>query len=178
MNRIDLTKALYAPLMNDPRITSATPKQLMIAGIKDIQGSGLCFNIAKATEEYIWHIADAFAPSGATISDDGCTATIPDGKTNEKAFWKLMERAEDINFLKILSANRDDGWFADESGHIYTPDMWDAIEDEIDKDSELADTISERFSPCDRQTFFTAYAKAYKDKHGEEWNPSAAFDQD
>ena len=74
-----------------------------------------------------------------------------------------------------LSASRKRASVENSNGHVFDDSEWDAIVQNMDPD--IREQLSENLAPCSNQEFFDAYADAYYNKYGEEWELDKADPQ-
>ena len=165
--RIDLTTALYGKLTGRPK---ATPRDVLNKRLQEVAGTPKQWIDADmALQDYIAHVGKAFAPSGATMSPDGCVLTLKDNDTEGANIGALTERARAISVKNIIAAHVDDRWVVSPSGRIYGPKRWNDLMDTMNP--RVFDALSKAIAPCSCQKFADAYAVVHKKAFGEVWGP-------
>ena len=85
--------------------------------------------------------------------------------TEEEAFYRVNN----------IGASRKRASVENSNGHVFDDSEWDAIVQNMDPD--IREQLSEDLAPCSNQEFFDAYADAYYNKYGEEWELDKADPQ-
>lgn len=85
--------------------------------------------------------------------------------TEEEAFYRVNN----------IGASRKHASVENSNGHVFDDSEWDAIVQNMDPD--IREQLSEDLAPCSNQEFFDAYADAYYNKYGEEWELDKADPQ-
>lgn len=85
--------------------------------------------------------------------------------TEEEAFYRVNN----------IGASRKHASIENSNGHVFDDSEWDAIVQNMDPD--IREQLSENLAPCSNQEFFDAYADAYYNKYGEEWELDKANPQ-
>ena len=85
--------------------------------------------------------------------------------TEEEAFYRVNN----------IGASRKRASVENSNGHVFDDSDWDAIVQNMDPD--IREQLSENLAPCSNQEFFDAYADAYYNKYGEEWELDKADPQ-
>lgn len=85
--------------------------------------------------------------------------------TEEEAFYRVNN----------IGASRKHASIENSNGHVFDDSEWDAIVQNMDPD--IREQLSEDLAPCSNQEFFDAYADAYYNKYGEEWELDKADPQ-
>lgn len=85
--------------------------------------------------------------------------------TEEEAFYRVNN----------IGASRKRASVENSNGHVFDDSDWDAIVQNMDPD--IREQLSEDLAPCSNQEFFDAYADAYYNKYGEEWELDKADPQ-
>lgn len=85
--------------------------------------------------------------------------------TEEEAFYRVNN----------IGASRKRASVENSNGHVFDDSEWDAIVQNMDPD--IREQLSENLAPCSNQEFFDAYADAYYNKYGEEWELDKADPQ-
>lgn len=87
----------------------------------------------------------------------------------------LVTQEEEFNHLNGIGASRKRASVENSNGHVFDDSDWDAIVQNMDPD--IREQLSENLAPCSNQEFFDAYADAYYNKYGEEWELDKADPQ-
>ena len=87
----------------------------------------------------------------------------------------LVTQEEEFNHLHGIGASRKRASVENSNGHVFDDSDWDAIVQNMDPD--IREQLSENLAPCSNQEFFDAYADAYYNKYGEEWELDKADPQ-
>lgn len=87
----------------------------------------------------------------------------------------LVTQEEEFNHLNGIGASRKRASVENSNGHVFDDSDWDAIVQNMDPD--IREQLSEDLAPCSNQEFFDAYADAYYNKYGEEWELDKADPQ-
>lgn len=87
----------------------------------------------------------------------------------------LVTQEEQFNHLNGIGASRKHSSIENSNGYVFDDSEWDAIVQNMDPD--IREQLSENLAPCSNQEFFDAYADAYYNKYGEEWELDKADPQ-
>lgn len=87
----------------------------------------------------------------------------------------LVTQEQEFNHLNGIGASRKRASVENSNGHVFDDSEWDAIVQNMDPD--IREQLSEDLAPCSNQEFFDAYADAYYNKYGEEWELDKADPQ-
>lgn len=87
----------------------------------------------------------------------------------------LVTQEDEFNHLHGIGASRKRASVENSNGHVFDDSDWDAIVQNMDPD--IREQLSENLAPCSNQEFFDAYADAYYNKYGEEWELDKANPQ-
>lgn len=87
----------------------------------------------------------------------------------------LVTQEDEFNSLNGVGASRKRASVENSNGHVFDDSDWDAIVQNMDPD--IREQLSENLAPCSNQEFFDAYADAYYEKYGEEWELDKADPQ-
>lgn len=87
----------------------------------------------------------------------------------------LVTQEQQFSHLNGIGASRKRASVENSNGHVFDDSEWDAIVQNMDPD--IREQLSEDLAPCSNQEFFDAYADAYYNKYGEEWELDKADPQ-
>lgn len=87
----------------------------------------------------------------------------------------LVTQEQQFSHLNGIGASRKHSSIENSNGHVFDDSEWDAIVQNMDPD--IREQLSEDLAPCSNQEFFDAYADAYYNKYGEEWELDKADPQ-
>lgn len=100
-----------------------------------------------------------------------------DSQCNLEGMYDEYLTTEEEAFYRVrgIGASRKRASVENSNGHVFDDSEWDAIVQNMDPD--IREQLSENLAPCSNQEFFDAYADAYYNKYGEEWELDKADPQ-
>ena len=100
-----------------------------------------------------------------------------DSQCNLEGMYDEYLTTEEEAFYRVrgIGASRKRASVENSNGHVFDDSEWDAIVQNMDPD--IREQLSEDLAPCSNQEFFDAYADAYYNKYGEEWELDKADPQ-